>query len=69
MYKIQEDPVFWSFFITSTSAFLFGVIKILSKSKCKRCNFFCFEIERDVELEEKENEFELVHPKNEINTL
>jgi len=69
MYKIEEDPVFWSFFITSTSAFLFGIIKILSKSKCKRCKFMCFEIDRDVVLEEKENEYELTHPRQEISIL
>lgn len=62
MYKIAEDPVFWSFFLTSSTAFLFGIIKLCSKSKCKRCKFLCIEIERDVELEERENQFELTHP-------
>ena len=69
MYQLVEDPVFWSFFITSATAFIYGVIKIVSKSKCKRCKMLCIEIERDVELEERENEFELVHPKQEISTL
>ena len=66
MYKIQEDPVFWSFFITSTTAFIFGIVKIISKSKCKKCKMMCFEIERDVEMEEREHEFEMRHPKEEL---
>ena len=66
MYKIVEDPVFWSFFLTTSTAFIFGIVKLASKSKCKKCKLLCIEIERDVELEEKENEFELVHRSNEI---
>jgi len=41
--------------------------KLISKSKCKKCKILCCEIERDVELEEKEAEFELTHPRPEIN--
>ena len=53
---IINDPVFWSFFLTTTTAFIFGVIKILAKSKCKTCQFLGCKIERDVELEEKLDE-------------
>ena len=69
MYKIVEDPVFWSFFLTSTTAFIFGIVRILSKSKCKRCKVMCIEIERDFELEERETEFELSHPRQEIRSI
>lgn len=62
MYKLKEDPVFWSFFLTTTTAFIFGIVKIASKSKCKSCTFLgCCEIVRDVEIEERSEEFELAH--------
>lgn len=62
MYKLRQDPVFWSFFLTTTTAFIFGIVKIASKSKCKSCKFLgCCEIERDVVMEERSEEFELAH--------
>ena len=69
MYDLVEDPVFWSFFLTTSTAFIFGIAKLISKSKCKKCKILCCEIERDVELEEKEAEFELTHTRNEINNI
>jgi len=62
MYKLKQDPVFWSFFLTTTTAFIFGIVKIASKSKCKSCKLFgCCEIVRDVEIEERSEEFEIAH--------
>ena len=60
MYEIKNDPVFWSFFLTTSTAFIFGLVKIISKSKCKTCKLcgIC-EIERDVEVEERNDELEL----------
>ena len=69
MYQIVEDPVFWSFFLTTMTAFIIGMSKLISKSRCKKCKIMCCEIERDVEIEEKEAEFELTHPRPEINNL
>jgi len=54
-----NDPVFWSFFMTTTTAFLFGIIKVFAKSKCKSCSFCGCKIERDTALEEKLDEMEL----------
>lgn len=54
-----NDPVFWSFFLTTSTAFIFGIVKILSKSKCKSCSFCGCKIERDVELEERFDELVL----------
>ena len=53
------SEVFWSFFLTSTIGCLLGIIKMLYKSKCKRCSFCGCEIERDTEGELHEDQLEL----------
>jgi hypothetical protein len=60
MYKISQDPVFWSFFLTTSTVFIISIVKIISKSKCKTCKIcgIC-EIERDIEIEERVEELEL----------
>jgi len=55
------DAVFWSFFITSMIGFILKCASMAYKSKCKEVSFCCIKIIRDVELEEKENEFEITH--------
>ncbi len=47
--------------ITTSSNLIFGLSKLIAKSKCSECNFGCCFIKRDVALEEKENEFEILH--------
>jgi len=59
MSDIINDPVFWSFFLTTTTAFIFGLVKVLAKSKCKSCSMCGCKIERDVELEERLDEMKL----------
>jgi len=59
MSDIINDPVFWSFFLTTTTAFIFGLVKVLAKSKCKNCSMCGCKIERAVELEERLDEMEL----------
>jgi hypothetical protein len=51
--------VFWSFFLTSTIGCILGLVKMLYKSKCKRCTLCGISVERDVELEEKIDELEM----------
>ena len=51
--------VFWSFFLTSTIGCILGLVKMLYKSKCKRCSICGISVERDVELEEKIDELEM----------
>jgi hypothetical protein len=60
MYDIKNDPVFWSFFLTTVTGFIFGLVKIISKSKCKTCKLcgVC-EIERNIEIEERTDALEL----------
>lgn len=59
MSELTNDPVFWTFFMTTTTAFLFGIIKVIAKSKCKSCSFCGCKIERDTTAEEKLDEMEL----------
>jgi len=55
--------VFWSFFLTSTIGCILGLVKILYRSKCKRCNLCGLEIERDTQAEEKVDELEMQRSK------
>jgi len=70
MYELKQDPVFWSFFLTTTTAFIFGLVKIVSKSKCKKCTIcgVC-EIERDIATEEREDIYELSRNRAEASTI
>ena len=62
------SEVFWVAFITTISGVVIKLASMAYKSKCKECSLCCFSVKRDVELEEKENEFEITHrttePKN-----
>ena len=53
--------------ITTSSNLIFGLSKLIAKSKCSECNFGCCTIKRDVALEEKENEFEILHQRQPSN--
>lgn len=50
--------------ITTSSNLIFGLAKIIAKSKCSEVACCGCIIKRDVDLEEKENEFEIMHPPN-----
>jgi hypothetical protein len=47
--------------ITTSSQLVFGISKMIMKSKCKTCSCWGCSITRDVELEEKEAEFNVTH--------
>lgn len=49
--------------ITTTSHLIFGLSKLIAKSKCSEISCCGCMIRRDVALEEKENEFEILHKK------
>ena len=51
------SEMFWMFLITSSTTFLFAVIKMCYKSKCSEVSVCCLKIRRDVNVEEKEMEF------------
>jgi len=48
--------------ITTLSNLVFGLAKLIAKSKCSSCSFCGCHIKRDVELEEKSDEFNALHP-------
>ncbi len=50
--------------ITTSSNLIFGLAKLIAKSKCSEVSCCGCIIKRDVLLEEKENEFEITHPQN-----
>ena len=53
------SEVFLTFLVTSLIGCVLGLVKILYKSKCRRCNICGLEIERDTEAEEKVDELEI----------
>jgi hypothetical protein len=55
------SEVFWVAFITTISGVIIKLCSMAYKSKCKEVSCCCIKLVRDVELEEKENEFELTH--------
>jgi hypothetical protein len=55
------SEVFWIAFVTTASGMIIKLASMAYKTKCKECSFCCIKVLRDVELEEKENEFEISH--------
>jgi len=64
------SEVFWVAFITTISGCIIKLVSMAYKSKCKEVACCCIKIVRDVEAEEKEEEFRITHqplPQNESN--
>ena len=57
------SEVFWSFFLTSTIGCIMGILRMIYKSKCKKCSLCGCVLERDVEGEERIDELELQRSK------
>ena len=56
------SDVILSLLITSSTNIAYDIVKGVVKSKCSECRLLgCCSIKRDVELEEKEAEFEITH--------
>jgi hypothetical protein len=53
------SEVFFSFFLTSTIGCIMGILRMIYKSKCKRCSLCGVIIERDVESEREIDELEI----------
>lgn len=53
------SEVFWSFFLTSSIGCIMGILRMIYKSKCKRCSLCGVIIERDVESERGIDELEI----------
>jgi hypothetical protein len=61
------SDVIISLLINSSANICYAIIKGITKSKCSECNLGCCFIKRDVQLEEKETEFEILHKQPENN--
>ena len=61
---LGDFEVFWVGFITTTSGMIIKLGSMAYKSKCKECSICCIKIIRDVELEERETEFQILHNNN-----
>jgi hypothetical protein len=55
------SEVFWVAFITTISGVVIKLASMAYKSKCKEFSLCCCSVKRDVDLEERENEFEITH--------
>ena len=56
------SEVFYTLLVTSSFAFLLAVARMMYKSKCKDIKCCgCIEIQRDVEAEQEELQFQTVH--------
>jgi len=56
------SEVFWVAFTTTISGMIIKLCSMAYKSKCKEVACCCMKIIRDVEAEEKEEEFRIIHP-------
>ena len=62
------SEVFWVAFISTASGLLIKLCSMAYKSKCKEASCCCLKIIRDIDAEEKEEEFRILHsPRNENN--
>ena len=57
------SEVFWVAFITTISGMIIKLCSMAYKSKCKEVACCCIKIIRDIDAEEKEEEFRLTHTK------
>lgn len=55
------SEVFWVAFTTTISGMIIKLCSMAYKSKCKEVACCCIKIIRDVEAEEKEEEFRVLH--------
>ena len=56
------SEVFWVAFTTTITGMIIKLCSMAYKSKCKEVACCCIKIIRDVEAEEKEEEFRISHP-------
>jgi hypothetical protein len=52
---------FYIVVVTTSAGLLLKLGSLIFKSKCRTCKMGCLEIERDVETEERETQFEITH--------
>lgn len=57
----ELSEVFYVCLVTTISGMIIKLASMTYKSKCKECSFFGIRIIRDVEIEEKEQEFKILN--------
>lgn len=55
------SEVFWVAFITTVSGVVIKLASMMYKSKCSECSFCGITVKRNVELEEREHEYDVAH--------
>jgi hypothetical protein len=55
------SEVFWVAFITTVSGVVIKLASMAYRSKCTECSFCGITVKRNVELEEKEHEYDVAH--------
>ena len=62
------SEVFYVCLVTTVSGMIIKLASMAYKSKCKECSFCGISIKRDVELEERQTEFEILHKQQSSST-
>jgi hypothetical protein len=55
------SEIFWGSVIVTLSGLILKIISMSFKSKCSECSIGCISIKRNVDVEEKEHEFDVLH--------
>ena len=55
------SETFWIAFVATTSGFLLKLFSMAYRSKCTEFSFCGITVKRNVELEEKEHEYDIAH--------
>ena len=55
------SEIFWGSVMVTLSGLILKIISMSFKSKCSECSFCGISIKRNVDIEEKEHEFDIIH--------
>ena len=55
------SEVFYMALVTASSGFLLKLASMMYRSKCSECSFCGIIVKRNVELEEREHEYDVAH--------
>lgn len=55
------SEVFWIAFISTVSGLMIKLCSMAFKSKCSEFSACCFTVKRNVDIEEREHEFDVEH--------
>ena len=55
------SEIFWGSVIVTASGLILKIVSMCFKSKCSEFSLCGFSIKRNIDLEEKEHEFDVIH--------